>query len=64
MLKIQDFADLEKIVENLMETEKNVGKAMEQNCSEEFWQETLKEAVKRRKEFYSKLYEMRLELIG
>ena len=64
MLNVQDFSELEKIVEKLMETEKRVGQALEQKCSEEFWQETLGEAVKARREFYTKLYAMRLALIG
>ena len=64
MLELKDFMELEKLAEDMAETRKAVGVAIEQNCSDAFWCFMMEKAHKANRAFYEKLYAMRLEVIN
>ena len=61
MLKIQDFNELEKLIDKALMAARDCGIAQEQNCSEEFWGKTLSKCMDAERALWHKLYEMRGE---
>jgi len=64
MLRLKDFTELEKLAEAWADSRKAVGVAIEQHCSDEYWQDMVEKSSQAHMDFINKLYAMRMELIN